>query len=202
MPERVSALASVIHPGLHGAVGADEDRVSLQEVTGLGVQQIAAWPGTVDAVSRKLGTLIGADVTDSPNRAAGSDEARVIWVGPGRWLVLSKGEARAAEIAAEFTVEEAAVTDLSHSRTVIRVSGARSRDVLNKGLPIDLHPRAFSVDSAVQSAIHHMGVLVHLRDTPEADEFDLYVFGGFAQSLWEFVFDAAEEYGVFVAEAA
>ena len=37
----------------------------------------------------------------------------------------------------------ASISDQSGGRTVIRISGPRARDVLAKGLPIDLDPRGF-----------------------------------------------------------
>ena len=48
-----------------------------------------------------------------------------------------------------------------------------------------------------QTAIHHIGVLIHRR---EAEVFDLFVFRGFALSFWEWLTDAALEYGYQVAD--
>ena len=38
----------------------------------------------------------------------------------------------------------AAIVDQSHGRTILRVTGPKVRDALAKGVPVDLHPRAFT----------------------------------------------------------
>lgn len=47
----------------------------------------------------------------------------------------------------------ASIFDQSGGRTVLRLSGPRARDVLAKGLPIDLHSRAFGPGSAATRTI-------------------------------------------------
>ena len=59
----------------------------------------------------------------------------------------------------------ASISDQSGGRTLLRLSGPHARDVLAKGLPIDLDPRAFPLGSAATSAISHMGGCWQLDDT-------------------------------------
>jgi sarcosine oxidase subunit gamma len=73
------------------------------------------------------------------------------------------------------------------------VSGPRARDVLAKGLPIDLDPRAFPLGSAATSAISHMGVqLWQLDDTRS---YDIAIFRSLTESFWRWLTASAAEFG-------
>jgi sarcosine oxidase subunit gamma len=85
-----------------------------------------------------------------------------------------------------------AVTSRSHSRTRIVIDGACARDVLRKGIPLDFDPDVFRVDQAVLTGVHHTPVLIHRA---AADRYELYAMRSFALSVWEWLTDAALEYG-------
>lgn len=67
------------------------------------------------------------------------------------------------------------VTEIDHSRTVIRVRGPEARTLLNRGLPIDLENSAFPEHVFVQSVIHHVPVLVHRLPSQTDPVFELHV---------------------------
>jgi sarcosine oxidase subunit gamma len=76
---------------------------------------------------------------------------------------------------------------------VLRLSGARVRDVLAKGLPIDLHPRAFRTGDATTSIISHIGI--QLWQVDDAPTYDIVFFRSLAGSFWKWLTDSAAEYG-------
>jgi methylglutamate dehydrogenase subunit D len=86
----------------------------------------------------------------------------------------------------------ASVIDQSHGRVVIRISGAKVRDVLAKGTPVDLHASQFPVGMSALTQMAHVGV--HLTRTGK-DEFKLSVFRGFSESFWEWLTGSAAEFG-------
>ena len=124
-----------------------------------------------------------------------------IGYGPGQWLAVSASlanEALARNLS-ETLAGLASISDQSGGRTVLRISGAHARDVLAKGLPIDLDPRAFPLGSAATSAISHMGVqLWQLDDTRS---YDLAIFRSVSESFWSWLTASAAEFG-YVVEAA
>ena len=74
----------------------------------------------------------------------------------------------------------ASTTDLSHARTVVRVSGAAASDLLAKLCPIDVETMRAG-DSAVTLAGPFNVQVVKTGD----DEFRLYVFRSFGLAMWE-----------------
>ncbi len=79
----------------------------------------------------------------------------------------------------------ASISDQSGGRTVLNISGRRARDVLAKGLPIDLDPRAFPLGSAATSAISHMGVQLWQMD--DTRSYDIAIFRSLSESFWRWL---------------
>ena len=58
----------------------------------------------------------------------------------------------------------AAVADQSDSRLVLRLSGPRVRDVLAKGVPLDLHPKVFKPGDVATTLVAYIGVQIDMLD--------------------------------------
>ena len=84
------------------------------------------------------------------------------------------------------------MTALSHSRTRVVIEGACARAVLRKGIPLDFDPDVFRVDQAALTGLHHTPILVHRAG---ADRYEIYAMRSFALGVWEWLIDAALEYG-------
>ncbi len=112
----------------------------------------------------------------------------VMWAGPDQYHVQSENP---IDLKSKLGTS-ASVIDQSHGRVVIRVSGPKSRAVLAKGTPVDLHPDHFSIGKSAMTQMTHIGV--HLTRSGE-DEFTLSVFRGFSESFWEWLTVSAAEFG-------
>lgn len=116
------------------------------------------------------------------------------WAGPDQYLVLAEGRGEGAlhrELKAALQ-GLASVIDQSHGRVVIRIAGPKSRAVLAKGTPVDLHPDEFPLGKSAMTQMAHVGV--HLTRVAE-DAYDLSVFRGFSASFWEWITEQAGEFG-------
>ena len=74
-----------------------------------------------------------------------------------------------------------------------RLSGPCVRTVLAKGVPLDLHPRAFGPGYAAVTAV--AGIGVHLWQLAGEPTYELAVPRGFAASFWRWLAAAAVEFG-------
>ena len=156
----------------------------------------AQHPRFVGAVSDVLGDglpLVANTVTDVQG-------ITMYWLGPDEWLIVTPGERRAAieaELRKVLTGLRVAVTDVSGGQTVLQLHGAHVRDVLAKGCPIDLHPRAFSIGQCAQSHFAKAPILIgQIENQPY---FELIFRRSFADYLWTWLEGAAAEYGLEVA---
>ncbi len=176
--ERRSALERYYERGSFGATGPGAPALTLRERRGLAMAQINGAPD-------QGGPAALASVTDG--------DTTLLWTGPGQWFAVSASvgaEGLLAELEKRFSSTDATVSDLSHARTVMRVSGPAWKDLLAKGCPADID--AMSPGDCVASLLSHCTVIIHCV---AEDSADVYVFRSFGASLWEWLKRGAEEFG-------
>src|ERR1700723_883160 len=81
-----------------------------------------------------------------PPAAAAAEQFRMLHLAPGEWLATSDhiaGAALCQHLEWYAAKEGVAVVDLSQGLSVLRITGAASREVLTKGCGLDLDPRHF-----------------------------------------------------------
>ena len=187
----VSALAGLAVPGRYGRPGG-EPGVIIAERVGLGLATVATRKGAPFRAAVKAS--YGVDLPDASAIAHGPNVSFVGY-GPGQWLAVSEtlvNEALARDLAQRLK-GLASISDQSGGRTVLRLSGPRARDVLAKGLPIDLHPRSFAPGSAATSTISLMGVQLWQMD--DAPTYDIALFRSVSASFWRWLTASAAEFG-------
>lgn len=202
MADQQSRQSALAHLGLEGR--------ALRERGAAGIAMAERpFPGIVNLrgehrlVSPAFEAAFGFALPAEANRAAGTGAAgtgtgvTALWLGPDEWWVLGADSAELAEqLAKALDGQPAAVTAVGESRACITVAGPHARDLLAKGCPLDLHPRVFQSGGCAQSTLAKAGVVIHqVGDEPA---YDIYVLRSFAEYLWLWLEDAAQEYGVAV----
>ncbi len=176
IPNRVSPLANVAMPG---RFGSDRGGIELSVRHPASIVTVIARKGHADDLAAALKDLDGCDV-----HWAGFEQYYVVAEGRGEGALYSELKDKFAG----FT----SVSDQSHGRIIIRIAGPKSRAVLAKGTPVDLHAGEFPIGKSAVTQMAHVGV--HLTRTGE-DAFELSVFRGFGVSFWEWLTEQAEEFG-------
>ena len=195
----LSALSGIAVPGRYGKEEG-EPSVVITELAGLGLATVACRKGQASALRAAVRKAYSVDLPASSRVAQGA-AVRFIGYGPGQWLAVSEAlanEALASELAAKLQ-GLASVSDQSGGRTLLRVSGNRARDVLAKGLPLDLDPRAFPLGSAATSAISHIGLQLWQAD--DTRSYDIAIFRSLSESFWRWLTASAAEFGYEVTPA-
>jgi sarcosine oxidase subunit gamma len=175
MLERRSALAA--------SAPFSSPKLTLQEARGFTLVQAAGFSKDFEATI----TAVTGALPETNDTAVTSNGRTIFRTGPLQfWLVGPEPDDLPRQLEGKCVV-----TPLSHSRTRILVDGYVARDVLAKGLPLDLHESPFRPGMFAMSGIHHTPVLLHCL---EADRFHLYVMRTFAADIWDWLADAAAEY--------
>ncbi|BCM18038.1 sarcosine oxidase subunit gamma [Mesorhizobium sp. J8] len=180
-----------------GAYGAQGDAgVSLTEIRNFDLVQVMARRGKAGETAKAAKARFGVAAPETPKAVAAAD-ATLIWSGPDQFLVLSKGAKHSIEALGPVFAGSASLSDQSHARALISVSGDKARAMLAKLSSIDLHPDVFGVGAAAATSMDHTSVtLWRGGDRDGRAVFNLLVFATFAESLWHTVLDSAAEYGV------
>jgi methylglutamate dehydrogenase subunit D len=183
MPEpqtlvRSSPLAGVARPGRFGAP-RETPGVELSVLHPASIVTVIARKGCAETLAAALAQI---------------KDATVHWAGFEHYYVVAEGRPDGAlyrELANTLKAV-ATISDQSHGRIIIRIAGAKSRQTLAKGTPVDLHTDEFPIGKSAVTQMSHVGV--HLTRTGE-DVFEISVFRGFAKSFWEWLTQQAGEFG-------
>jgi methylglutamate dehydrogenase subunit D len=186
MPEVRSAL-----PGRPTVQGSNADSApAIEEVTARDLLQVAGWTSSFDAMAMQLAQLCECPVPRDTLSASTAGATTMFRVAPERlWVAAPVERNLGAQLRGALTSGETVVTELGHSRTIIRVRGPRAADLLARFIAIDLADREFPVGRFAQTSLLHTGTLVHRT---AGDDFDLYVPRSYALSIWEVMTAAAE----------
>jgi sarcosine oxidase, subunit gamma len=145
-------------------------------------------------VMQRLASALGFALPVAPNTTAAMEDRRALWLGPDEWLIVGPEDQ-------EDTLEQAlrddlagafgSIVDVSATRTALEIRGAKSRDLLAHGVPIDLDARSFAPGHCAQTLLGKAQVIIERR----ADEagFHLYVLSSFACYVAEWLVDATPE---------
>jgi len=191
MVEQVSPLEPVLKPGAHGKVlGATG--VVLTETTPGSIVQVAAFPGEESALIAIIAAATWLSLPDGAGGGVAENGKAAFGFAPGRFLLVDQDEGLAARLQPVIPAHVGTVTNLSHGRTAIRISGPSAEWVLAKFFAIDFSLPAFP-QGAGRSTAHH-DIFAQIQRTGP-DQFDLYVFRSFARSFWLALCHACEEVG-------
>lgn len=195
---RCSALAGVLEVGTFGA-NLQQPAVMLAERRPAALLRLCAAADEGD-LGRVVRSMTGLELPHALNTARASDGRALLWLAPRQWLLVCDGERAAIgeqPLRAALDKTGATVVDVGHAYLIVTVRGERARDVLAKGVPIDVDAGEFKVGACAQTCLGDIGVLVHARDT---EAIDLYAGRSYAVSLWHWLRVSAAEFGYGVVE--
>lgn len=198
MSERLSAVAFADRPDFRKEGGATPGGLTLQERRGLAMFLLAGFPENHAPLNALLSGRFGLELPD-PGKAVLAGDVGLLWQGPNRWLLEAPEAGREGLGELQQAMMEhsgVAVTDLSHARSVIRMTGPAVRQLLAKGSGVDLSTDAFRTGDCLLTRFSHYAVTLHAL---EEEQIDLYITRSFALSLWQELLDLGAEYGLRVA---
>ena len=189
-----SSLDGLVSPGRHGRAGGPPGLV-LAELGQVALASVIARKGKAAQANEACRRSFGVELPRVPRRVEGGD-IELLWTGPGQWMALLRRDLPPGELEARLAAVFAglaSVAEQSDGRSIIRVAGPKARDALAKGLPIDLHPRAFRPGDTALTVAALIGVQIWQVD--DVPTYEIAVFRGFARSFWHFLTDSAAEFG-------
>ena len=126
------------------------------------------------------------------SKVTSNEETRILWNAPKTWLVISNKENIVEIIKEKCNSENFALTDISHSRAVIKIKGLQSKEILKKGSPINVNE--FEKNNCTGTVFHGFNIVIDsIDDNPET--YHLLTLRSFGESLYHHITDAALEFG-------
>ena len=193
MIERRSALATLIEQA-SATHQHDPAAVTLAERRPLAILQISAFSSTQTETASALRTALGVELP-LPNRLTSNAILSVRLLGPGIWQVVGDPYATIQAETLRASLEGlASVVDLSHARTALTVSGMSAQATLNKFCGLDLDLEQFPIGAATNTRFGHIGMT--LARIGAEHHFELLVFRGYAEHVFEALLEAGAEFGL------
>ena len=193
LAERSLPVKQRLKQGPHGATLPGGPGVRLTVRHPLSIATIIARRDQGAALSALLEHGYGVRAPTPGKMEIGRDMV-LQWCGAGQYYALAENR-----LEGSFYTElkdalkgAASVSDQSHGRAIIGISGSKARALLSKGSPVDFHPREFPLHAVAVTQMAHIGV--HVSRWGQ-DTFELSLFRGFSEHFWEWLTEQAEEFG-------
>ena len=185
----ISSLKNVHKLGLFGDHNDKNENqiIKIKEIKNINLFQVVKYKNTEKNISN-----FKMDGLNLPNagKTSNNSATRIIWMGPDNWFVFSSKDTR--ENLNNFKETDFAITDLSHSRSIIELEGEMIYEVLKKGSPLDIGKlKAGNCANTVYN-----GITITL-DFISNDPNTIRIFGlrSFGESLYHSLTDSSLEFG-------
>ena len=167
----------------------DNDILKVSEVSKLIIFQIARYRNSDFDISK-----IKVDSLNLPStlKSSSNSDTRILWLGPENWLVFSSKKNLMELEKNQFHEKDFAITDISHSRSIIELEGNLVNEVLKKGCPLDID--SLKEGDCANSVYNGITItLDFISDNPKK----VRIFGlrSFGESLHHSITDACLEFG-------
>ena len=173
----------------------DNDKKSLNnilkvsEISGLLIFQITQYKKSSFDVSKII--LNGLSFPSSLKSTSNSN-TRILWIGPNNWLVFSSVLDLLEKEKNKFNEAEFAITDISHSRTIIELEGNLVNEVLKKGCPLDIN--SLKDGDCANSVYNGINITIDfISESPK--KVRILGLRSYGESLHHSVTDACLEFG-------
>ena len=188
----ISPLQSIHKKGLFGDHHKknESDLLSISEIKNLNIFQIVHYKSSKIQLDEIM--IDGLKIPSQNLTVNSNKKTRILWSSPNTWLVVSKQENIVNAINEKCNSENFAVTDISHSRAVLKIKGQQVKEVLKKGCPINFNE--FKKNNCVGSVFHGINIIVDCVDD-EMQIFNLLTLRSFGESLYHHITDASLEFG-------
>ena len=192
MTSAVSALNNIHKAGIFGNHESKNEKnlLNLSEIKNMLIVQIVQYKNS--KVSFENIDIDNLKLKNEPLSVVSNNDTRILWNGPKNWLLVSTKKDLLKNISEVFKEQDFAITDLSHSRAIIEISGQDVKEVLKKGCPFNFN--ILEKNNSINSTYNGIAFTVDMIDD-NPFKVRIFTLRSFGESLYHSITDASLEFG-------
>tara|TARA_Y100001970_G_scaffold288574_1_gene416295 strand:- start:521 stop:1105 length:585 start_codon:yes stop_codon:yes gene_type:complete len=167
----------------------DKELIKISETTNISIFQLVKFKNSsVKESEIEIDNLSLPTILNSSSNS----ETRILWLAPNNWLIYSYKLDLLAKEENKFNEKDFAITDLSHSRSMIDLEGDLVKEVLKKGCPLNIDQMK---EGSCANSVYN-GITVTI-DYISSNPTKIRVLGlrSFGESLYHSLSDSSLEFG-------
>ena len=188
----ISALENIHQKGQFGDYEGKNKKnlIKISEINNLYIAQIVQYKNS-NVVCEEI-EIDNLNLISKPLSVVNNENTRILWNGPRNWLIMTTQKEVFFEIDKKFEEEDFAVTDISHSKSIIELEGDDAKEVLKKGCPFNFNE--LYKNNCLNSTFNGMSIIIDMiNDKP--DTFRIFALRSFGESLYHSITDSSLEFG-------
>ena len=188
----ISALENIHKKGQFGDYEGKNEKnlIKISEIKNLFITQVVQYKNS-NAVCEEI-KIDNLNLISKPLSVVNNENTRILWNGPRNWLVITTQKEVFFEIDKKFEEGDFAVTDISHSKSIIELEGDNAKEVLKKGCPFNFNE--LNKNNCLNSTFNGMSIIVDMIND-EPDTFRIFALRSFGESLYHSITDSSLEFG-------
>ena len=192
MTSPVSALNNIHKVGIFGNHESKNEKnlLNLSEVKNMLIVQIVQYKNS--KVSFENIDIDNLKLKNEPLSVVSNNDTRILWNGPKNWLLVSTKKDLLKNISEVFKEQDFAITDLSHSRAIIEISGQDVKEVLKKGCPFNFN--ILEKNNSINSTYNGIAFTADMIDD-KPFKVRIFTLRSFGESLYHSITDSSLEFG-------
>jgi len=188
----LSALNHIHKTGFFGNYESknEENLLKVSEITNMLIIQIVQFKNS--KVSFEDINIDNLKLKNEPLSVVSNNDTRILWNGPKNWFLVSTKKDLLKKTIGAFKETDFAVTDLSHSRTIIEIEGKDVKEVLKKGCPFNFN--ILDKNNSINSTYNGIAFTADMTDS-NPYKIRLFSLRSFGESFYHSITDASLEFG-------